>query len=68
MDAEDNVLDQNIKKRLSKITDSGLTLTNKGIKDIAKVIRSLENRWISLKETTRKITGQKENFLVLVGH
>ena len=32
------------------------------IKDISKVIRSLENRHILLKETTRKITSQEGGF------
>ena len=31
-------------------------------KDIIKVIRSLENRRILLKRTTRKITGEKRGF------
>ena len=34
---------------------SGITLTNNEIKDIMKVIKSLENRGILLKGTTRKI-------------
>ena len=33
------------------------------IKDIMKVIKSLENTGISLKETARKITSQKGGFL-----
>ena len=37
---------------------SGTTLTNNEIKDIMKVIKSLENRGILSKETTRKITSQ----------
>ena len=39
--------------RISSITSSGITLTNKEIKDIIKVNRSLENRGILLKETTQ---------------
>ena len=38
-------------------------LTNKEIKYIIKLIRSLENRGILLKETTRKITAQEGRFL-----
>ena len=51
--------------RLNKayITGSGITLTNNEIKDIMKVIKSLENRGILLKETTRKITSQEGGFL-----
>ena len=46
---------------LNKFTSSkgaGITLTNNEIKDIIKLIKSLENRGILLKETTRKITSQ----------
>ena len=49
--------------------DLVLTLTNYKIKDIIKVIRSLENREILLKGTTDKIVSQKEgllNFLALL--
>ena len=43
---------------------SGITiLTNNEIKDILKVIKSLENRRILLKETTRKITSHEGRFL-----
>ena len=43
--------------------DSGKTVTNNEIKDIMKVIESLENRGISSKGTTRKITSQEGRFL-----
>ena len=43
--------------------NSRITLTNHEIKDIMKVISSLENRGILLKETTRKISNQKGGFL-----
>ena len=43
--------------RYKKITNSGITLTNR-IKCIINVIKSLENRGILLKETTRKIISQ----------
>ena len=33
-----------------------------------KVIKSFENRGILLKETTRKITSQEEDFSVFLGH
>ena len=36
-----------------------VTVTNNEIKDVTKVIRSLENRNILLKVTTRKINSQK---------
>ena len=40
----------------------GITLTNNKIKDI-KIIKSLENRGILLKETARKMTSQEGGFL-----
>ena len=58
-----------IKKGVSSITGSGITLTSNGIKDIIKVRRSLESRGILIKGTTRKITGQEGgffNFLTLL--
>ena len=42
---------------------SGITLTNNAIKDIIKVIKSLENRGILLKRTIKEITSQKWGFL-----
>ena len=46
-----------------KIKGSGLAITNNEIKDIIKVIRSLENKTILLKGTTKKITGREGGFL-----
>ena len=45
------------------ITGSKITLTNNEIKDIMKVMKSLENKEILLKETTRKITSREGGFL-----
>ena len=45
------------KKIQKKIYGSGITLRNNEIKDIMKVITSLENTGILLKGTTRKITS-----------
>ena len=42
---------------------TGITLTNNEIKDIMKVMKSLENRGILLKGTTRKVTSQEGAFL-----
>ena len=39
----------------------------KEIKDIMKVIRSLQNRRISLKGTTRKLTSQERGFFNFLG-
>ena len=50
------------KKNKQKL-GSGITLTNNEIKDIMKVIKSLENRGILLKGTTKKITSQERGFL-----
>ena len=41
---------------------TGLSLTNNEIKDIMKVIKSLENREILLKGTTTKTTSQEGGF------
>ena len=53
-----NLIGKMIKKGISSITSSGITLTNNEIKDIMKVIKSLENRGILFKITARKITSQ----------
>ena len=45
-----------------KIYGTGITLTNNEIKDVMKVIKSLENRGILLKGTTTKITSQEGGF------
>ena len=42
---------------------SGIMPTNNEIKDTAKVFRSLENRWILFKGTTKKVTNQEGEFL-----
>ena len=46
-----------------KIKGSGLAITNNEIKDIIKVIRSLETKTILLKGTTKKITVHEGGFL-----
>ena len=48
---------------ISLITGSEITLTKNEIKDIIKVIKSLENRGVLLKGTTRKISSQEGGFL-----
>ena len=57
-----NVIGKNIKKGILSISGSGITLTNNEIKDVIKLIKSLENRRILLKVTTRKITSQEGEF------
>ena len=52
-----------IGKKIKEKFVSGITLTNKKIKDIMKVIKSLKDRETLLKGTTRKITSQEGRFL-----
>ena len=51
-----------LNKTFTSSKDSWITLTNNKIKDILKVIKSLENREILLKGTTRKITSEQSGF------
>ena len=57
-----NVL-QASKKSYKNLYGEGITLTDNEIKDIMKVIGSLENRGILLKGTTKKLTSQEGGFL-----
>ena len=52
-----------LNKKFTSSKGSGITLANNEIKDIIKVIKSLENRRILSKETTRKSTSQEKKFL-----
>ena len=52
-----NIIGEKIKKGISSITGSRITLTNNEIKDIMKIIKSLESKEIFLKGTTRQITS-----------
>ena len=52
-----NIIGEKIKKGISSITGSRITLTNNEIKDIMKIIKSLENKEVFLKGTTRQITS-----------
>ena len=66
--ADTSKIIMNAFKNASKKTfGAGITITNNEIKDTRKVIKSLWNRGISLKGTTRKITNQKEGFLNFLG-
>ena len=53
VDARLNLIGKKMKEKFS----SGIILTNNEIKDIMKVIKSLENRGTFLKGTTTKITS-----------
>ena len=50
-------------KITSSVPGSEITLTNNEIKDIIKIIKSLENMGILLKGTTTKVTIQEGVFL-----
>ena len=63
VDAVLNLIGKKIKKWISSITGSDITLTNNEVKYITKVIKSLGIRWILLKGTTKKNTDQDEGFL-----
>ena len=52
---------------LDALLGSGITLTNNEIKDIIKVINSIENRWDSLKVSSSKIVIQELTLLNFLG-
>ena len=62
LDTRLNIIGKNIKEGISSINSSGITLTNNEIKDIIKVIKSLENKGVLLKATTAKLLVKKEYF------
>ena len=57
LDIRLNAIGKKIKSKISSITGLGITLTNNLIKDIMKVIKSLENRG-----STKKLLVKKEDF------
>ena len=57
-----------LKNASDKALGTGITLRNNEIKDITKVIKSLENRGILLKGTTRQITSQNEDLKIFLDH
>ena len=63
-DAGSNLVNSKINiNPLTLFSGSELTVAKNEIKDITEVIRSLENRGILLKRTTRKIGSKKGEFL-----
>ena len=66
LDTRLNIIGKKIKEGISSINSSGITLTNNEIKDIIKVIKSLENKGVLLKATTTKITSQEGVFLIFI--
>ena len=67
VDAGLSLLGKKIKKGTSSITTSGITLINNEIKDIIKYRKSLENREILLKRTTRRVISQEGGFFSSLG-
>ena len=65
LDARRNIIGKEIKKGISSITGSRITLTNNEIKYIIKVIKYLESRGVLLKGTTTKVTSQEGGFFNL---
>ena len=61
-------LTDDIGEEIDKNKGLEITITNNEIKDIMKVIKSLENRGILLKGTTRKIAGQEWVCLNFLGY
>ena len=55
-----------LNKKFTSSKGSRITLRNNEIKDITRIIKSLENRGILLKGNTRKITSQDRGFLNFV--
>ena len=54
---------------IDQFTGSGIMLTNNETKDNMKVIKSLENKVILLKGTTRKnLSAKKGDFLIFLDH
>ena len=58
-----SITGKKVKKGISAISVSGITVANNKIKDTIKLIRSLENRGILLKGTTKKVSSQDTGFL-----
>ena len=58
-------VDNSIKgiKSIKKLFGAGIVITDNEIKDIMKVIKSLENRGLLSKGTKRKINSQEVQFL-----
>ena len=59
-----DIISKNLKRKISKLTGSGLTLKSNEIKCITKAIRYLENRRILSKGITGKITSKEAAFLI----
>ena len=56
------------KERLSSITGSEITLTNNEIKNVIKVISSLEKRGTLFKGTTKNLPLKKKDFSIFLDH
>ena len=64
LDAGLNIIGKKINKGISSITASCITLTNNEVKNIIKVIKSLENRENLLKaqKLLQKLLAKKKDF------
>ena len=63
-----NILRRKFEKEILEIMESQIMPTNNEAIYIIKVIRSLENREILLKGTTKKIIVKKEDYSILLHH
>ena len=57
------ILSLKINKETSLVMSSGIPVTIYELKDILKIIRSVQNREISLKGTNEKVNNQEEGLL-----
>ena len=62
------LLVKKIKKELSSIKGSGITLKNDEMKDIMTVNRSLQTEKFYWKELLEKLVGKKDNFVIFLDH
>ena len=62
-----NAAKQFLSMGIDALLGSGITLTNNEVKDIIKVINSIENRWDSLKVSSCKIIIQELTLLNFLG-
>ena len=53
---------KNVLQASKKACGAGMTLNDNEVKDIIKIIKSLENRGILLKGATGKVTSHKGGF------
>ena len=64
MNSKASFIRYNWKSNWKKIKGSGITLANNEMKDVIKVIKSLENRGVLLKGTTKKLLVKKKDLSI----